>query len=147
MLSEAEAEALYAERKRLVKIDPDWEASDDYGDLELSGVVETESGELLTLNCYLRVDVDPPLFWFDLIYGGTVPIRSLHMDTPHKNPDGEIVGIPHKHRWNGRHKRWAYSVPDFPRHSINEALKEFLRECKIEHEGRLPERYNLWGEF
>ena len=54
---------------------------------------------------------------------------------PHRNPDGEVVGSPHLHRYReGYGDKWAYPVPSdrFPNpDSPWSMLKDFMRFCNI----------------
>ena len=64
------------------------------------------------------------------------PIRRWCTRNAHKNPDGEMLSGPHKHRFDeidGDH--WAYKPTDITPTDTNEDLFQFLKECNIEITG------------
>ncbi len=78
-------------------------------------------------------------------------LRQYHYQySPHKNPDGNVVGRSHKHVPSNNnplregHKgidTWAYDPGPYP-HDFVEAVKEFCKECNITIQA-LQERLSL----
>ena len=65
----------------------------------------------------------------------TVILARLDFNAPHRNPDGEEVGVPHLHIYReGFADKWAMPVPAdrFPNiGDPREALFDFMRYCTI----------------
>ena len=58
----------------------------------------------------------------------------------HRNPDGNLIGEKHKHRWSDAHRdKQAYVPPDITAPPSDPVLvwSQFCLECRIEHEGTL----------
>ncbi len=50
----------------------------------------------------------------------------------HRNPDGELIAEPHKHRWTSEQSdRAAYVPTDIDFSDVNAGLLGFLAECLI----------------
>ncbi|MCC6241753.1 MAG: hypothetical protein IT353_02880 [Gemmatimonadaceae bacterium] len=64
-------------------------------------------------------------------------IRSLDVGGPaHKNPDGESLPTPHKHRWTDTDQdQWVYAPTDINSQTLRGIFEEFLAECNIRFEG------------
>jgi hypothetical protein len=67
----------------------------------------------------------------------TCRVRSLDVGGPsHRNPDGEEVPTPHKHRWTTSDRdQWVYRPTDITSSSIRGIFDEFLTESNIRFEG------------
>jgi len=65
----------------------------------------------------------------------TVILARLDFGAPHRNPDGEEIGVPHLHIYReGYGDRWAYPVPaERFRHigNIWQTLTDFLAFCNV----------------
>jgi hypothetical protein len=65
----------------------------------------------------------------------TLILARLDFGTPHRNPDDEVVGVPHLHIYReGFHDKWAIPVPldKFPNtDDLWETLTDFMRFCNI----------------
>jgi hypothetical protein len=73
---------------------------------------------------------------FSLVMRG-VPIRRFNVqNAPHRNPDGTIIREPHKHKWDeNQGDREAYIPDDIDVTDVNQAFLDFLKECRIVHDG------------
>jgi hypothetical protein len=67
-------------------------------------------------------------------------IYALDLGKDHRNPDGELVGEKHKHRFTEQFRdKWAY-VPDditFPAVDPVGVWKQFCTEARLRHVGTL----------
>jgi len=72
---------------------------------------------------------------YALLWRG-VPIRKATLHFQHTNPDGQHIGEPHKHRWDENDEDgWAYVPDDMHWDNPDQALLDFLAECKIRYTG------------
>jgi len=62
-------------------------------------------------------------------------LARLDFGSPHRNPDGEEIGVPHLHLYReGYGDKWAYPVPEAHFPNLNdhwEALMSFMDFCAI----------------
>ncbi|WP_316353356.1 DUF6978 family protein [Candidatus Trichorickettsia mobilis] len=62
-------------------------------------------------------------------------LARLDLGSPHRNPNGEEIGIPHLHLYReGYGDKWAFTIPDNIFQDINDfwqTLHDFMRYCKI----------------
>lgn len=84
---------------------------------------------------------------YALIWAGC-RIRGLDVNGPgHRNPDGEWLETPHKHRWTDRDRdRWAYFPDDIVSTDRRGIFLEFLNESNIRFEATYVDAY-LQGEL
>lgn len=65
----------------------------------------------------------------------TVVLARLDFAAPHRNPDGEEIGVPHLHLYReGFGDRWAYAVPAGILTAPDNAwqvLQDFMAYCRI----------------
>lgn len=65
----------------------------------------------------------------------TIVLARLDFAAPHRNPDGEEVGVPHLHLYReGFGDRWAYPVPAGMLSDSNDTrqvLQDFMAYCRI----------------
>lgn len=94
--------------------------------------VYTSKGDILNLRGNLSSDrFNNIKYSFSLVYRGIVPIR--RWDYGFHNFGAKIS---HKHRWNGINDSEAYEVDDISLKDVNQALIDFLMECKIDLRAR-----------
>ena len=106
------------------------------GALRFSAPIWSERGRPLTVqgwfNPYnLKLE-------YKIIYSGVGRIYGLDFQNRHTNPDGSVVGSPHKHRWAGSLRdRNAYAPDDISAgpDSPTEVWDQFCREAKLRHAG------------
>jgi hypothetical protein len=59
----------------------------------------------------------------------------LDLGSPHRNPDGEEIGVPHIHLYKeGYGDKWAYALPQGIFKDLNDSwqtLIDFMRYCNI----------------
>lgn len=80
-------------------------------------------------------------FSFTLLYRG-VPIRKATKHAMHRNPNGEVIREPHKHRWDDVDEDgWAYVPADVRWDNPDDALIDFLAECNIRYTGDYQTRF------
>lgn len=65
----------------------------------------------------------------------TIVLARLDFAAPHRNPDGEEIGLPHLHLYReGFGDKWAINVPDGMLSAPNDAwqvLHDFMAYCRI----------------
>ena len=65
----------------------------------------------------------------------TVVLARLDFGAPHRNPDGEEIGVPHLHLYReGFGDRWAYPVPEGMLSAPEDArqvLHDFMAYCRV----------------
>lgn len=65
----------------------------------------------------------------------TVVLARLDFAAPHRNPDGEEIGVPHLHLYReGFGDRWAYPVPEgmlSAPEDVRQVLHDFMVYCRI----------------
>lgn len=142
MITTDEAEALHNAPKIIFE-DFIWE----YDGSKYHGSVRVE--------CRDRDDILRLVGWvndrrysYSLIYRNAITIRRWGDHPGHRNPDGELVEGPHKHRYEEEYEDgWAYNVNDVSTSDARQAFFDFLDEESIElassatYQGRMGE-YN-----
>lgn len=130
----ADCERLYQDAKTIVG-DLKWERTYNNGANIKGTVAVTTTGEWLTLRGAYR----PENYYsikIGLYYKKKYPIRVLHFHDGHHNPGGQEVDRAHKHQPTKNYitdPKVAYGVPELNEiEDPNQALGEFLKECKIE---------------
>lgn len=76
----------------------------------------------------------------------SVVLARLDFNSPHRNPDGNLVGVPHLHLYrDGYGDKWAFTIPDGMLTKPNDArqtLIDFMNYCKIVEQPHIN-----WGLF
>jgi hypothetical protein len=77
---------------------------------------------------------------YALIWAGC-RVRGLdRFGPPHPNPDGQLLGCPHKHRWTDSERdQWAYEPSDITASDREGVFRQFLAESNIRFEGTYVE--------
>jgi hypothetical protein len=64
-----------------------------------------------------------------------VILARLDFGSPHRNPDGEEIGVPHLHRYlEGYGDKWAHAVPAEHFQNLSDlwqTLFDFMRFCNV----------------
>lgn len=62
-------------------------------------------------------------------------LARLDFNSPHPNPDGEVIGVPHIHLYReGYNDKWAYPIPKSVFSNLEnnwETLFDFMKFCNI----------------
>ena len=77
---------------------------------------------------------------FALIARGIGRVYGLDLGRKHLNPDGEMVGETHKHRWTSEHRdRWGYVPVDITADWSDPvtAWQQFCAEANLSHAGTM----------
>lgn len=85
-----------------------------------------------------RCNPDPGTLSYVLVHGAVGRIYALDLGANHENPDGRLVGEPHKHAWSEKFQdRQAYMPDDItePWDRPIEVWRQFCREASLRHEG------------
>ncbi|MBW4527095.1 MAG: hypothetical protein KME18_18215 [Phormidium tanganyikae FI6-MK23] len=87
---------------------------------------------------------------YTLIHRSFGRIYGLDLGKDHRNPDGNLVGEKHKHRWDEVFRdKQAYRPDDITEDSANPVgvWKQFCEEANIIHNGKMDEPSNLQLEI
>ena len=138
-ISQLEFEKLIQDNSKTIKADVRWHEDDDH----------SPAKEFMT---QVRSDADYPLFVvgryndlagtlsYVLILRGVGRIYALDLGANHRNPDGRLVGVKHKHRWKeGFRDKQAYVPEDItePWNRPIQVWEQFCKQARIRHEGKM----------
>lgn len=147
-LSQMEFDAILKDNSKTIKGDIIWreeslwfkfkaEIQIDFGNYQLS-VRGTYNPMIDALSYHL---IYPP---YGRIYG-------LDLGKNHRNPNGELVGEKHKHRWSEIYcDKQAYVPPDITASAQDpvQVWNQFCREANLQHQGRMSppdlQQFNLF---
>src|SRR5688572_205999 len=138
-LTNAEFEALLADKSKRIEGDIEWEEDEDHSVCrEFKAQVLSDPGYSLSVRgTYNPVACALSLV---LVYSGHGRIYGLDLGKDHRNPTGERVGEKHKHRWTEQYKdKQAYVPPDItatPKDVVL-AWTQFCAEASIRHDGTM----------
>lgn len=85
-----------------------------------------------------RYNADAGTLSYLLVHAAVGRIYALDLGADHRNPDGRLVGGPHKHAWSETYQdRQAYMPDDITtsRDRPIEVWKQFCGEASLRHEG------------
>jgi len=78
----------------------------------------------------------------------SVIIARLDFGSPHQNPDGQEVGVPHLHLYKeGYNDKWAYALPSYAFTDLTDhskVLNDFMKFCNITESPIFDKGINLW---
>lgn len=138
-LCDAEFAAILGDRSKTITDDLAWAEDQDHSPaVEFQAEIESTEGYPLVV--YANFNPLAQRLSFVIIHRQVGRVYALDMGQDHRNPDGELVGDLHKHRWTEQFgDRQAYRPND-----ITEALMEpgkvwrqFCAEARIVHDGTL----------
>lgn len=123
---------------------------------------DTETSEIVKFRALIESEEKYPIFVdgsynrflervsYKIIHKKAGRIYGLDIGKDHRNPDGEMTGELHKHRWTEEYRdKWAY-VPDdilSPASRPEKVWKEFCQEAKIIFEGNIESPRPLQLDF
>jgi hypothetical protein len=131
-IPQAEADALLAMKK--VEQHPKQHRYPNPGGKLQIDLIEENGKELFKLDIS-RGRVDLSKSTYQTRGRQTIILARLDWGAPHRNPDGEEVGVPHLHLYReGFGDKWAFPLP--PEHFPNPTnpwsqLDDFIRMCNI----------------
>jgi len=138
-LSNAEFEALISDAGKQIVGDIQWAEDEDHSPC-LCFRAEVRSGAGWPM--FINGNFNPliPRTSFHIIHRQHGRIYGLDHGQDHRNPDGNLIGEKHKHRWKESHRdREAYVPPDItaPPSDPVSVWTQFCSEARIVHQGTL----------
>lgn len=128
---EEELEQLYSIEKEIIEDILKWEHSQGF--YRLSASIMSSNGVILKLKGTYNPKTNN--FSFILLHKRKYVVRQFDKRS-HWNPDNTHVSGPHKHYWSDDYDTtMAYEVDDVNPDDINQAVFDFLDECKISYKG------------
>ena len=132
-LSQTEADVLIAMEKR--RVDKNQWNYPAFGEQVTIPLVSTDGREAFLLDLHrARINLTKGTYQ-NRSRQVVVLVRLDFGGAPHRNPDGEEIGVPHLHLYReGFGDKWAFSVPSdrFPDVENSwQTLQDFMRFCHI----------------
>jgi len=138
-LTSAEFEAILADDEKSIIGDIQWSEDEDHSPcMVFRAQISNESGWPLFVNGSYNPLI--PRTSFHLIHRQCGRVYGLDHGQDHRNPDGNLIGEKHKHRWSEIHRdKEAYVPPDITALPSEPALvwTQFCSEARIRHTGTL----------
>lgn len=139
MLTQAEFEAILADESKSIDSDIVWSEDEDHSPtVEFRAEVTSEPGyPLFVCGSYNAV---AETLSFSLIHKGVGRVYALDMGKDHRNPNGQLVGEKHKHKWREPVRDKEAYVPDditAPVTAPHQVWEQFCAESAITHNGRI----------
>jgi hypothetical protein len=131
-LSQSEADLLFAMQK--IKVDDTlWNLPDFGGKLSIP-LISYDKKERFSLDIW-RGGIDLKRQKYQSRSRDAVVLARLDIGSPHRNPDGLEVGVPHLHLYReGYGDKWAFEIPEGIFADINnrwQTLADFMKYCNI----------------
>jgi hypothetical protein len=138
MLSQEEFEELISDPSKRIDEDIQWTRDSNNLWVKFRAKVITDSGHDLFIQGSFNVFTNK--LSYHIIYRPVGRIYGLDMGQEHPNPDRQLVGEIHKHRWTEAFKdREAYAPDDITAPATNpvEVWQQFCQEAGIAHNGTM----------
>ena len=138
-LTQAEFETILADATKRIEGNIVWDEDEDHSPaVEFRAEIFSDAGYPL----FIRGSVNrlAKTLTFAVIHRGAGRIYGLDMGKDHRNPDGQLVGEKHKHRWTDLHQaKEAYVPADItaPEDKPVTVWTQFCVEASITHDGAL----------
>ena len=148
MISEEELEALLIDERKWIATDLEWRA-DKGRVVSFYFRVPLASDHGYPLEVFGRWNQSGRKLSYLLLYNGVGRVYALDLGFGHRNPGGELLGSPHKHRWTAEFgDRQAYMPSDITAQWYEpvRAWEQFCAEARIVHLGRLDEPSQIGEE-
>jgi hypothetical protein len=131
-LTQAEADSLFNMKK--IKVDDtEWKLPDFGGKLCIP-LISYDKKERFSLD-FRRGSIDLTRQTYQTRARDAVVLARLDIGSPHRNPDGVEVGVPHLHLYReGYGDKWAFELPEGVFANINDrwqTLADFMKYCNI----------------
>ena len=137
--SESDVLAIIADSTKVIEGDIVWQPHPT-APPALQFIVEVNGGGALTLTIAGWLNPATEKLTFALIARGVGRVYGLDFGRKHPNPDGEMIGETHKHRWTIEHRdRWAYVPTDITADWSDPvtAWQQFCAEANLSHAGTM----------
>ncbi|MEI8389557.1 MAG: hypothetical protein WCG23_06685 [bacterium] len=131
-ISQAEADFLF-KMEKISEDDKEWELPISGGNI-IVPLVSKDKKENFSLDIYQgRIDLSRRKY--QTRTRQVIILARLDFSSPHRNPDGNDIGVPHLHLYKeGYNHKWAYPVPNDIFVDINDnwqTLFDFMKFCNI----------------
>ena len=138
-ISQQEFESILHDDSKMIEGNIKWQHDEDHSPArEFKEKVNSDAGNPLFI--VGRYSDLAGTLSYALILRGVGRIYALDLGADHRNPDGELVGIKHKHRWSdGFRDKQAYVPEDItePWDRPIHVWRQFCRQARIRHQGRM----------
>jgi hypothetical protein len=141
MLLQPEFEELIADTTKQIEVNISWNEDEDHSPaVEFRVEVTSNAGyPLFVKGSYNVLTLK---LTYALIHRAVGRIYALDLGQDHRNPDGNLVGEKHKHRWDERYRDKKAYVPTDITAPVTDPVKvweKFCQESKITHNGIMQE--------
>ena len=147
--SQQEFESILTDKSKQVSGNIIWVADEDHSPASgFKTPIHSEAGYPLVVCGYFN-----PMsgkLSFAIIHQSSGRIYALDLGADHRNPDGDMTGDPHKHRWReGSGDNWAYSPEDItePWNRPLQVWEQFCSEANVAHSGMMDEPSPMQGDM
>ena len=138
-MTQSEFEAILNDTTKTVFGDIYWREDEDHSiAVEFMMDVITTSGDPLRVYGSYRAEISR--LSYVLLHSGSGRIYALDLGQDHRNPDQQLVGEKHKHRWTEAHQDKEAYVPEditAPATDPIAVWQQFCTEANITHSGRM----------
>jgi hypothetical protein len=138
-LTQTEFEVLISDDTKLIQGDIEWLEDEDHSPT-VEFRMEVKSAAAYPLFVRGSYNALSKSLSFTLIHRTTGRIYALDLGKDHHNPDCNLVGETHKHRWNEPIRDKEAYVPEDITASVNDPVavwKQFCTQAAITHNGTL----------
>ena len=138
-LTQAEFESILNDASKSIEGNLEWQPDPDHSpSVEFRAEVDSDAGHpLVVVGSYNRL---VQALSYTLLHRESGRVYALDLGKDHRNPDGQLVGEKHKHRWTEKHRdKEAYDPPDItsgPSQPL-QVWTQFCAEAKLTHKGTL----------
>ena len=137
MLTQQEFEAILADTTKRIEGDILWSMDEDHSPARQfrAEILSDSRHSLIVVGWYNQLTRK---LNYTIVLHEIGRIYALNLGLPHRNPDNELVGEKHKHRWSEQSgDRIAYVPNDItePWSRPSEVWNQFCAEANIEHRG------------
>ncbi len=137
MLTQTEFEELINDTTKCIEGNISWNKDEDHSPaVEFRFEVNSDAGYPLFVKGSYNVLTQT--LTYALIHRASGRIYALDLGKDHRNPDGNLVGEKHKHRWDERYRDKKAYVPSDITAPVTDPVKvwkQFCEESKITHNG------------
>jgi hypothetical protein len=139
MLSQEEFDKIINDNSKGIEGDIVWDDDEDHSpSVEFRAELVSDAGYPL----FVKGSYNPltEKLTYALIHRGVGRVYALDLGQDHRNPDGQLVGEKHKHRWDENVQDKEAYVPDDITAPATEPVnvwQQFCSEARITHNGEM----------
>ena len=148
-LTDNEFAAMLSDETKIVSGDILWTQDEDHSpSFEFTVDVQSDAGWPL----FVRGSFNPllPALSFVMILKTAGRVYALDLGKDHKNPDGNMIGEKHKHRWTEQHRDKQAHVPQDITAAADDPLTawtQFCLEANLRHVGTMHQLPPVQGDL